>query len=87
MPKKMIPGPVLSEHGIFDDGSVREFTHTRRKTVAKKRNPQDATLRNINALKKRVTALEKEFRALQDALLERDKDPTEQPPPSPNTPQ
>lgn len=28
------------------------------KTKTKKRNPQDATLRNINALKKRVKKLE-----------------------------
>jgi dimeric dUTPase (all-alpha-NTP-PPase superfamily) len=30
----------------------------------KKRNPQDATLRNIRALKKQLNALEKEFNAL-----------------------
>lgn len=35
------------------------------KTItAKKRNPQDATLRNINALKKRVDAIEKTLHRL-----------------------
>ena len=29
--------------------------------IVKKKNPQDATLRNINALKKRVSTLEKEM--------------------------
>ena len=32
--------------------------------LKKKKNPQDATLRNINALKKRVTLLEKEVKKL-----------------------
>lgn len=31
---------------------------TKKKPATKKRNPQDATLRNINALKRRVLALE-----------------------------
>lgn len=35
----------------------------------KKRNPQDATLRNIRALKKRVTELEKLTRGLVRALF------------------
>lgn len=30
----------------------------KKKPATKKRNPQDATLRNINALKKRVSTLE-----------------------------
>ena len=34
----------------------------------KKPNPQDATLRNIRALKKRVLALERAFRALKAKL-------------------
>jgi len=32
--------------------------------MIKKRNPQDATLRNIRALKKRVDILEKKVKAL-----------------------
>jgi len=32
--------------------------------MAKKKNPQDATLRNINALKKRVSALERLVKSL-----------------------
>lgn len=34
------------------------------KPEAKKRNPQDATMRNINALKKRVARLEQWLEAL-----------------------
>lgn len=34
------------------------------KKTKKKRNPQDSTLRNIRALKKRVAALEKRVRLL-----------------------
>lgn len=33
----------------------------------KKRNPQDATLRNINALKKRVARLERALKWLENA--------------------
>lgn len=33
-------------------------------TKAKKKNPQDATLRNVTALKKRVAALEKKMSLL-----------------------
>ena len=32
--------------------------------MKKKKNPQDATLRNIRALKRRVAALEKKVRAI-----------------------
>lgn len=41
-------------------------TQTKPKKVkkAKKRNPTDATLRNINALKKRVSKLERQLTAL-----------------------
>lgn len=35
----------------------------------KKRNPTDATFRNINALKKRVSKLEKEVKDLYARLL------------------
>lgn len=33
----------------------------------RKRNPQDATLRNIRALKKRVTALERRLKKVEKA--------------------
>jgi hypothetical protein len=38
--------------------------------VEKKRNPQDTTLRNIRALKTRVTALEQDVKMLKQALKE-----------------
>lgn len=41
---------------------------TKKKAVSKKRNPQDATLRNINALKKRVDRIEKNLSRLIKAL-------------------
>lgn len=37
-------------------------------TKAKKKNPQDATLRNINALKKRIELLEKKISMLVESL-------------------
>jgi len=38
------------------------------KTKTKKRNPQDATFRNIDALKKRVAALERQLKRLVDVV-------------------
>lgn len=38
------------------------------KTKTKKRNPQDATLRNINALKKRVKKLEEDRSEIAEIL-------------------
>ncbi len=35
-----------------------------KRVTTKKRNPNDSTFRNINALKKRVTALEQAVKAL-----------------------
>lgn len=40
-------------------------TKTKAKSKAKKRNPHDATLRNINSLKRRVAKLEKSVTSLQ----------------------
>lgn len=38
------------------------------KTKAKKRNPQDTTLRNTRAANKRIDALEKRVKALEDLV-------------------
>jgi len=43
----------------------RPVPHLGGQVSAKKRNPQDATLRNIRALKARVTTLEQQVRQLQ----------------------
>ena len=37
-----------------------------KKVATTKRNPQDATMRNIRALKKRVSALEAKFKRLDE---------------------
>ncbi len=37
-------------------------------TAPKRRNPQDSTLRNIRALKKRVAKLEAQMRAIKKAI-------------------
>ncbi len=39
---------------------------TKKKKTVKKKNPQDATLRNIRALKKRVQELEDRVKPLED---------------------
>lgn len=39
------------------------------KTKTKKRNPQDATLRNIRALKKRIEKLERHYKGIKATLL------------------
>lgn len=39
------------------------------KKTTRKRNPQDATLRNVRALKKRVENLEQKYKDLNEAFL------------------
>lgn len=41
----------------------------KKKPTKKKRNPQDATLRNINALKKRMAALERALQCLANTVF------------------
>lgn len=41
----------------------------KKKTTTKKRNPQDTTLRNINALKKRFDALEDRVYTVESVLM------------------